>query len=136
MKTNAEIQEAIVTYTKTLSDITILLINGGADEIREDTWQGTIFQYPNIRVNLISNEPLDATCNLCRITVSFMVFAESASSQQSDNIAGVVHTTLHERNFNSNTITFSARTTRLIPAVRRDHRTWMSEVMMSMLAAG
>jgi len=135
MKTNEEIQEAIVTYTKGLSDITSLL-EDGADEIREDSWQGTDFSYPNIRVNIIDNIPLDETCNLCRITVSFMVFSESYSSKESDTIAGVVHNTLHQRSFNSNGVTFSARTTRLIPAVRRDQWTWMSEVMMSMLAAG
>ena len=135
MKTNEEIQEAIVSYTKTLTDVTSLLADG-ADEVREDTWQGTEFKYPHVRVNLIDNVPLDATCNLCRVAVSFMVFAESPSSKQSDTIAGVLHKTLHERSFNSNSITFSARTVRLIPAVRRDARTWMSEVMMSMLAAG
>jgi len=135
MKTNEEIQEAIVTYTKGLSDITSLL-EDGADEIREDSGQGTDLSYPNIRVNIIDNIPLDETCNLCRITVSFMVFSESYSSKESDTIAGVVHNTLHQRSFNSNGVTFSARTTRLIPAVRRDQWTWMSEVMMSMLAAG
>ena len=135
MKTNEEIQEALVTYTKTLTDVTDLL-EDGATEIREDSWQGTEFSYPNIRINVINNEPLDATCNLCRITVSYMVFSESYSSKESDTIAGVVHNTLHQRSFTSNNVTFSARTTRLIPAVRRDQWTWMSEVLMTMLASG
>jgi len=61
MLRNDEIQTAIVAYLKTKTAITSLLITEdnptGLVEIREDQWQGTEFDYPNIRVRMIGNSP-------------------------------------------------------------------------------
>ena len=133
-----QIQAALVAYLKSNTDIVAELGAEGTDEdeIREDTWQGTEFSYPNIRVNLISNVPTNDNCPTSRIVVSFMVFTEDSSSQLSDRIAGIINTTLNYRSFVSNNIAFTARITNLVPAVRRDQRTWMSEARFSMLVSG
>lgn len=130
MKSNNDIQAAIISYIKLSATITAVVTSL---EMREDQWQGSDFTYPNIRVRLISNEPLGSpdTCSMSRITVSFMVFTEDSSSQNSDKIAGIINNVLHGRSFYSNGIAISLRTTNLIPAIRSDIRTWRSEVLMT-----
>ena len=140
MLRNDQIQAAIVAYIKAQSDITNELVtaqnSNGADEVREDNWQGREFTYPNIRVRLITNEPADPECNLHSVTLSFLVFSEDPSSQEADRIAGIINNTLHGRSFQSNNISFSMRTTGLVPAIRSDERTWRAETLMQASASG
>lgn len=138
---NDQIQAALVAYLKSKTAITneLVTVDGtalGADEIREDQWQGSEFDYPNIRVRLIGNSPLDDACNHSRITFSCMAFSETASSLQADRIAGIINTSLHDNSFTANNITFTCRLTNLIPAVRIDVRTWRSEALFQALASG
>lgn len=135
---NDIIQAALVAYLKANADIIAELTAGGtsADEVREDDWQGVEFKYPDIRVNIISNVSLGDNCNASRVVVSFMVFTESSSSQQSDRIAGIINDELNNKSFTSNNIAFSPTITNLVPATRRDARTWMSEARFTMLVSG
>jgi hypothetical protein len=132
---NDQIQAAIVSYLKGKSDVTSLLANG-AEEIREDQWQGREFKYPNVRVRLIENEPEEPNCDLHRVIFSCLVFSEDASSQQADTIAGIINNTLHGKSFSSNSISFSTRTTSLVPAIRSDERTWRAETILEARASG
>ncbi len=135
MLSNDEIQAELISYLKKNTAIVNALPS--VDEIREDQWQGTVFEYPNIRVKLNSNVPLDAeTCNHIQISISFLVFSELPSSLEADQIAGIINKELHKKQFKSNGIAFSLRTTNLIPAIRSDVRTWRSEVLMSGIASG
>ena len=140
MLRNDQVQAAIVAYIKAQSTITDELVtaqnSNGADEVREDNWQGREFTYPNIRVRLITNEPADPECNLHSVTLSFLVFSEDPSSQEADRIAGIINNTLHGRSFQSNNISFSLRTTSLVPAIRSDERTWRAETLMQASASG
>lgn len=140
MLRNDQVQAAIVAYLKTISDITNELVtarnSNGADEIREDSWQGREFTYPNIRVRLIDNEPEQPECDLHRVVLSFMVFSEDPSSQEADKIAGIINNTLHGRSFQSNNISFSLRTTSLVPAIRVSEQTWRAETLMEARASG
>jgi hypothetical protein len=112
------------------------LLKDGEDEVREDFWQGREFTYPNIRIRLISNTPADPECNLHSVTLSFMVFSEDPSSQEADEIAGIINNTLHGRSFQSNNISVSMRTTSLVPAIRSDNNTWRAETIMTASASG
>ena len=141
MLRNDQIQAAAIAYAKTKADITNELItaqnSNGADEIREDNWQGDKFSYPNIRLRLIDNIPeAGRDCNLHTITLSWMAFSEETSSQQADRIAGIIMSTLQDTQFTSNGIAFGVRTTDLVPAIRSDQRTWRSEAIMSIRASG
>lgn len=138
---NDQIQAAIIAYMKSKTAITdeLVTVDGtdlGSTEIREDQWQGDDFDYPNIRVRLIGNSPLDDNCNHSRVTFSCMVFSETPSSLQADRIAGIINNSLHENSFTANNITFTCRITNLIPAVRIDARTWRSEALFQALASG
>jgi hypothetical protein len=141
MLTNAEIQTAIIAYlkgitaiTSTLKDIDGVLI--GAKEIREDQWQGTEFEYPNIRVRMISNNPFGDSdqCDASTFTVSIMTFSQSASSLEAEQISGIISTSLHAKSFVQGTLSIFLRTTNLIPAVRADMRTWRAECLMQGVA--
>ena len=135
MLRNDQVQAGIVAYIKAQSDITSLL-KDGVDEVREDNWQGREFTYPNIRVRLIDNQPSEPECNLHSVILSFLVFSEDPSSQEADRIAGIINNTLHGKSFQSNNISFSMRTTSLVPAIRSDERTWRAETIMEASASG
>ena len=127
---NDLIQSALITYLKANATILAELPATGSDEIREDQWQGSNFIYPNIRVRIISNEPYKTFCAASEVSLGFQVFSEEASSWQADRIAGIINNVLHTRSFSSGSIHFSLWTTNLVPAIRRDNRTWQSEVLM------
>jgi len=141
---NDEIQTAIVTKLKATAAIVAELVNAGssATEIREDNWQGTEFEYPNIRVRMISNIPRGDTaeCSGTQFSLSIMIFSESYSSLEADRIAGIISTSLHIKSFTANSLAVVLRTTNLIPATRVvtgagvsrsiDIRTWRAECLM------
>lgn len=141
MPTNENIQTAIVAYLKSKAAITSLLVDQdgtalGAAEVREDQWQGTEFAYPNIRVRMIGNNPLGDSdqCNASNFAVSLMVFSELASSKQSENISGIISTSLHAKSFEQNSLHIFLRTTNLLPAVRSDRNVWRAECLMQGVA--
>ena len=131
---NDQVQAGLVSYLQSKSDVTDQLTDG-ADEIREDNWEGTEFTYPNIRVKLISNMPTDDGCQLSQVAVSFICNSEDYSSQEADRISGIINNTLHGKSFSSNSIAFSARLTNLLPARKTDIRTWTSEAIFNMLVS-
>lgn len=128
---NDELQSALVAYLKTVTAITSLLVTEdvsvGANEIREDQWQGTEFNYPNIRVRMVSNNP---DCPGSDFTVSFMVFSQDFSTWEADKIAGIIGTSLNKKSFSQGGVLIYLRTTNLIPAVRSDIHTWRAECLM------
>lgn len=123
---NDEIQTAFISTTKGNANIVALLTT--SEEIREDQWQGNEFVYPNIRIRMVSNSPMDADCRQ-QFTVSFMVFTEDASSEKADKIAGIIAGELHNKAFVANLLKISLFTTNLLPAIRSDIRTWRSEAL-------
>lgn len=135
MLRNDEIQTALVAYIKANANI-IAELDAGADEVREYQWQGTQFTYPNIRVRMIDNIPLDRNCNHSTIRFSLLVFSEDASSLEANRISGIINSELHDKSFTYTSIGFSLWTTNLVPAIRQDARTWRSEVMMEGIASG
>lgn len=135
MKRNDEIQAALVAYLKARSAITDEL-PAGATEIRENEWQGTEFTYPNVRVRMISNNAAFGGCDRSDITLGIEVFSEQASSREADRIAGIINGVMHQRSFSSSGIQFNLTTTNLVPAFRKDDRTWQSEVLMKGTASG
>jgi len=135
---NDEIQASIVAYLKGIYAIYSQLVipdfpTGTPTEIREDQWQGTEFDYPNIRVRMINNLPDtdDPSCCNTSFTVSIMAFSQEYSSQEADRIAGLIHTYLSGKSFESSGVYLYLRTTNIIPAVRSDVHTWRAECLMT-----
>ena len=140
---NDQLQSALISKLKANTTITPLLASGTyADEtwerdIREDQLQGTAFGYPNVRVRLLPSSPIgDKDCSIVKFSVSFLVFSESGSSLEADQIAGIINNELHGKTFTSNSIVISLRLGSLIPAIRSDINTWRSEVLMNGIASG
>ena len=135
MITNNEIQSALISKLLADTDVTDELDD--AEEIRENEWQGTAFTYPNIRVRMISNTPLEnSNCTQTKISVGLQVFSEDASSQEADTISGIIMNALHDKPFSQDNLLIALRTSDLIPAIRSNMRTWKSEVLMNGIVSG
>ena len=123
------VQAAIVAHLKAKTALTSIL---AANEIREDSWQGDDFNYPNVRVAMGEQHDLvtDADCNVAVQPFSVLCFSENPSSKEADTVAGVVKDILRNTSITKNGIHFSRiRCTGIIPAIRKDERTWRSEAM-------
>ena len=130
---NADIQAAIVAKLKAATNVTALV---PAVEIRENQWQGVEFDYPNIRVRMISNTPQDFEgCDIVDFTLGVQVHSEEASSYQADRIAGIIQSVLHGHPWSTADLLITLRTSNLVPAIRSDARTWRAEVLMTGLAS-
>jgi hypothetical protein len=137
---NDEVKTALIAKLLSNTTITSELVDyvgeSLPDEIRENQWGGTEFAYPNIRVRMISLQPLgDKDCQHAQIAVSFIVFSESDNSLQADKIAGIINNELNGKQFNVSNIAFSLRLTNLIPALHITEKTWRAECLMSGVAS-
>lgn len=138
---NDQLKAGIVSRLKGNSVVTALLVsvNGIShpEEIREAQWQGDEFYYPNVRVRVVENKPNKQNCNYSNVKIGIAVFSEDASSQEADNIAGIIGNELHTQSFSSENIKYNNLTIDdLFPAIRIDEQTWMSEVILSGTANG
>jgi len=130
IRSNNEVKEALIDYLKSVPEIATKVTDfDGTIDIRESQFQGEAFMYPNIRLRIITNVPLSKNCDHSSVTYSMAVFSEDFDSLQADEIAGIINSYLHDRQFRSNNIAISAWTTNVIPAIRIDARTWRSEVI-------
>ena len=130
MIANDLIKEGIVQRLRVHSALTSLLPDG-IQGVREVNWRGTVFQYPNVRVQVGSQ--FDATpdnnCTPTFVTFDVFVFSEKHSSQEADEIAGVVEAYIRGTTFTINTVKFSnVRVLELVPAIQDDPKTWRSQV--------
>lgn len=140
MLRNDEIQAAIISDLKSRSAISAILeeYESSTTEIREDNWKGEQFNYPNIRVRMLPFAPFGdapATCgDGVNFSASIMVFSESQSSLEADEICGIIADDAHGRSFSELNIQISWRVTIVIPAVA-DKRTWRSECLVQGIAS-
>lgn len=132
---NNTVQAAIILFLKSKLAITSLLVdNAGVahpEEIREVEWQGDTFAYPNIRVDLgTQTDAIEETnCNISNITFSILVFSELYSSKEANSMAGVIANIIHKKSMTSGGVQFVRVICTLVPAIRRDERTWRSEII-------
>jgi hypothetical protein len=104
--------------------------------IREVQWQGDEFGYPNVRLRVISNEPIGTTGCYHTVQVGVQVYSEEKSSKEVEHISGIIAKDLHENNcFTQGGITLILRLTNIVPALRVDERTWMSEILLTAIAS-
>ena len=129
LRRNDEIKQGIIAKLKASSSVTAEL--GAATDIKESQWQGTEFDYPAIRVRINSNIPVGSADCGAAFTASILVFTEDASSAKCDEIAGIISEVLHDTQFVSAGMNFGLWRTNLVPAIRRDTRTWRAEVLVS-----
>lgn len=124
---NDLLQAALVAYLKlqpTLTSVTT------ATEIRENTWKGADFNYPNVRVELTRNVPEKDGCPQY-IDVTFQVYSETTTSKQADQIAGIITTILHDKQFGQNGLKIYLYAVNVQPAYAEGVPTWRSNVQMT-----
>lgn len=121
------IQAALVAYLKGKTALTSAL-KDGAEEIRENTWKGTEFTYPNVRVDLTSNKP-NPDCPQ-PIGITFQVYSEYPTSYEADNIAGIIVDILHGSQFQQSGLKFGMDVINTIPAISNGVNLWRSDVIV------
>lgn len=99
MITNNDIQAALVAKLKANTPLVAwLTAKSAANEIRETNWQGAAFSYPAVRIEAGTQlpGPRDSHCYLTtgEVTFTALSFSESDSSQQADELAGLVNAAL------------------------------------------
>ena len=125
-----DVKAGLVTKIKSLVSVTDLLAS--VDEVRESQWQGTSFEYPNIRIDLDTLSPI-AICNSYTGLAYLQVYSEDASSREANAITCELRDELHNKSFVRNSIRFNTIVTGLVPAIRVDERTWRSEVVLKLI---
>lgn len=126
-------QAAILDWMKAQTTITNELPS--SDNIKEREWQGAVFNYPAVRLDMgILEAPPE--CDYREGDFSILVFSEKDSSLEANRIAGIIGEYMHEKSFtrttSQGTLHFSmVRLLTKIPALRQDRRTWRAEVLMN-----
>jgi hypothetical protein len=136
MITLVDVKKGFIDKLKSSVSVTSLLSN--SNEVREAEWQGVKFLYPNVRVFIeqFKRHTQTVPCSLFDVVAHIYVFADEASSLQTDLIAAEVWKLLDATNFVSNSIKFSGISAVHIGALWVDEGgTWRSEVLINCLAS-
>ena len=131
---NDTIQAALLAYMQSKTDITSEL--GSSSDIKETQWQGRDFDYPAVRIRIISNTPVENSGCRHDVNIGIQVFSEQASSLEASQIAGIIGNTLHRKQFSSDSLNFALWVTDTPGAVRSDIQTWRSEVLLRGIVSG
>ena len=124
-----QVRDAIIDIIK--ANATIMALIDDANEVRESSWKGTEFSYPNYRVRINSITPFrDCYQNL---DASVYCFSEGASSQEAEEMAGTVSNEFFGNSFTQDSIRFTHIVTDPIPAISETMRTWRSECQIRSL---
>lgn len=134
MISNDLVQAGIVAKLK--ADATLvawLTARSASNEIREAQWQGTIFTYPAVRVEMGTQLPDgNGICYTKNGETTFTVysFSEHDSSKQSDELAGLVNTVLLGKTFTGTGFTSGlVKCDGLISATRLAERLWRATAL-------
>jgi len=129
MISNDLIQAAIVSKLKANSALVAwLTARSAGSEIRESQWQGAVFTYPAVRVDLGTQVPVsNGSCRTSESEMPFSIFSmsESDSSQQADVLAGLVNTALFGKRLSgTGWLSLVIDSDGLTSAVRETQRIW------------
>ena len=132
MKSDELIQADLIAKLKTITSVTGII---GVTEVKELQWQGDTFTYPNIRLDLESNEyefDEQERCNLWRVEFSVYVFSQERSSKQCSTIKGLLENYLTGLGFTGTNAKYSRlRLIDNVPAIREDERTFRAQLRYS-----
>lgn len=136
---NDVIKGSLIAYLKGVTEVTDYLddLGSSVDEIREVSWKGREFVYPNIRLRIVRNIP-DSGCNSAQITAAWLVFTEAQSSATADELSGIIASYFQGKQFSvtltlngsSSEYSISLSRVTLMPAISLGELTWRSEVII------
>lgn len=130
MISNDLTKAAVVAKLKTITALTALLPDG-LQGIRESGWRGNVFGFPNVRVEMESQTDLtpDSNCTPSNQSWSIYVFSEKQSSQEADEIAGIVVGQIKGVSFSGTGVKFSrVEILENIPAIAENENTWRAQI--------
>lgn len=133
---NDTIKAALVSYCKAAAAVAALLPEGTGG-VKESQYQGSDYEYPAVRVQIVRQtpDPNVEQCDHARVLGSIRCYAEGPSSQPADNLAGVVNARIHRAKIKGGTIGTDAfyipriYCEGLLAATRLNERLWVSEVL-------
>jgi len=135
MISNDLIQVAFISELKADAGV-IAILGSGPDGVKEDQYQGSDYNYPGVRVDIIRQVPDTRAeqCDLSRLFATVRCYAEGGSSKTADILAGAVNAALHRALVKGGTIGTDAfytilRSSGLLGAVRLNENLWRSEAM-------
>jgi len=135
MITNEQIQQALITRLRDGTRPEIAAIHAALatdEEIRENQFQGTQFDYPAIRVSFAYLNPTENTpCrdDVFRSYFSIIAYSEDTSSLEANTIVGLVAEALDEELLNEATFrTGNISLGSVNDAIRIGPRLWRAEV--------
>jgi hypothetical protein len=117
---------ALISNIESQTDVMALLDD--TNEVREVSWKGTAFSYPNYRVRINRIAPFQDCYQ--ELEASIFCYSEEASSQEAEEMAGTLANAYHDISFTQGSIKFTHVQVNLIPAIQEDERTWRSEVIL------
>lgn len=121
-----QVRAAIIANMK--ANATILATLTDTDEIRESSWNGTEFSYPNYRVRINRLAPYRDCYQ--EFEASIYCYSEKQSSQEAEEMVGTVANVYHETAFTQNGIHFTSVYADLIPAIKETNLEWRGEVIL------
>lgn len=130
MIANSTLKAAIVEKLQANAALTSQFPDG-VQGVREVSFRGNLFGYPNVRVEIETqtDSTPDSNCTPVSVTWSVFSFSEIHSSKQSDDIAGLVANYLQNSGFTYYGVRFvRVQILELVPAVPEDNRTWRAQV--------
>jgi hypothetical protein len=126
------IQAALIALLKSKATLTSALED--PNEIRENSWKGTDFSYPAVRVDLVGNKPSDPHCSQS-FTFTVQVYSEAQDSLQADEIAGIIVDILQAKQFKQDTLNLAFIVTNVRPAYPVGETIWRSDVVVNGLVS-
>jgi len=128
MIANSTIQFALISRGKGATTITQAL--GTSGQIKEAQWQGKDFIYPALRLVVGKQEQgqTNPNCSYGFLNFSWVMYSQEASSQEADNIAGIVNAHFHNSGFAYPGLLFNRIwSVGLIGAIRISEQLWRAE---------
>lgn len=126
-----EVRTALISALQ--GNTTIMAELSNASEVREHSWKGTEFSYPNLRIKINKASPNSNPACSQEFDGSIYIYSEEASSMQADRIAGIIADEYHGKSLNSENIFFTRLTCELIGAIQEGMLVWRSEVLLNSL---
>lgn len=128
MITNNDAQKAVITWIK--DNATIMALLKDSNEVREESWSGEKFTYPNIRVQC-EITPATGGCGPDTCNTLIHCHSEEKSSKQAQNIAGTIAEELHDKTFTKEGFRFSAVVVQGTPRATQETSIWRSDVQVT-----
>ena len=129
------LQKTIINALK--ADAALIAVLGTTGQVKESQWQGTIFTYPAVRVDIDPQTPIGNGIDHLKLSDCYWrvrVYSEQDSSHQCNQLAGLTFDALFNKQF-TGTDTAGADYLRLIRVdiidigrtLRIAERLWMAE---------